>query len=277
MTDTLEAYYASGAPFIPPCSCTRAAGDLVAAIVVSVLFLVNFLWMWMQGKRPNPVKLALLVTSICFWWSCNNSVTNILAGIAFFEVFHDVQNLSIVWIYNRNRVEKDSSIGGFMRFISAEAVRLVGLYVGLVFAYGSLGIFKECRHGDDEAHPDRRGGGFRPAPLLLRWFIWKVRERSTRESLGLAGGPPTDRKIFPSWLLHGEVGRSVRDSVRRALDRPDSRPGADPASAPSGSWPTFRLGRCDAVIMLRQSKRSEGRLDEAAGTTPHWTALQSKR
>ena len=99
-------------------SCTvRSRRSGCAAIAVSILFLANFARMWWVGKRPNPVKLALLATSISFWWYCNNGVTNILAGIALFEVFHDVQYLSLVWIYNRNRVEKDSSIGGFMRFV----------------------------------------------------------------------------------------------------------------------------------------------------------------
>src|SRR6266446_4663674 len=91
MTDTLEAYYASGAPCIPPWLLHGAQQVvLFIAIAVSVLFLANFARMWTVGKRPNPVKLALLVTSIAFWWFCNNGVTNILAGIALFEVFHDV-------------------------------------------------------------------------------------------------------------------------------------------------------------------------------------------
>jgi Flp pilus assembly protein TadD len=36
-------------------------------------------------------------------------------------------------------------------------------------------------------------------------FIWKVRERSTREHLGLAGGSagPQAEPFLPSWLLHG--------------------------------------------------------------------------
>jgi tetratricopeptide (TPR) repeat protein len=38
-------------------------------------------------------------------------------------------------------------------------------------------------------------------------FIWKVRERSTREHLGLTGGAAaaaaTAKDLFPSWLLHG--------------------------------------------------------------------------
>ncbi len=79
-------------------------------------------------------------------------MANILAGIALFEVFHDVQYLSLVWIYNRNRVEKDSSIGGFMRFIFRRSGALIGLYVGLVFAYGSIGYLNSTiGHGNADA------------------------------------------------------------------------------------------------------------------------------
>ena len=207
MTDTLEAYYASGAPYIPPLVLRGAQQTLLfAAIAVSILFLINFVRMWALGKRPNPVKLALLVTSISFWWYCNNGVANILAGIALFEVFHDVQYLSLVWIYNRNRVEKDSSIGGFMRFVFRRSGSLIGLYVGLVFAYGSLGYFNSRL----EIETIKRVlTGVVAASGLLHFyydgFIWKVRERSTRESLGLTGGTAAaaTSEFFPSWLAHG--------------------------------------------------------------------------
>ncbi len=207
MTDTLEIYYASGAPYIAPWLLHGVQrGVLFVAIAVSVLFLVNFARMWVLGKRPNPVKLALLVTSIAFWWYCNNVVTNILAGIALFEVFHDVQYLSLVWIYNRNRVEKDSSIGGFMRFVFRRSGSLVGVYIGLVFAYGSLAYFKERVDVDTIK---RVLTGIVAASGLLHFyydgFIWKVRERSTRESLGLTGGITSagSNNFLPSWLLHG--------------------------------------------------------------------------
>src|ERR1051325_8640249 len=190
MTDTLEAFYGSGGPFISP-SLLHIAQEAVlfAALAVSILFVANFVRLLGQGSRPNPVKLALLVTSIAFWWYCNNGVANILAGIALFEVFHDVQYLSLVWIYNRNRVEKDSSIGGFMRFIFRRSGSLVGLYVGLVFAYGSLAYFKDSIDIDTIK---RILTGVVAASGLLHFyydgFIWKVREKSTRESLGLTGG-----------------------------------------------------------------------------------------
>jgi Tfp pilus assembly protein PilF len=207
MTDTLETYYASGAPRISPALLHGAQqATMFVAVAISILFLINFVWMWAKGKRPNPVKLALLGTSIGFWWFCNNGVTNILAGIALFEVFHDVQYLSLVWIYNRNRVEKDSSIGGFMRFVFRRSGSLVGLYIGLVFAYGSLAYFKERVDIDTIK---RMLTGVVAASGLLHFyydgFIWKVRERSTRESLGLTGGvaAASSVNLFPSWLLHG--------------------------------------------------------------------------
>jgi Flp pilus assembly protein TadD len=207
MADTLELYYASGGPFISP-SLLHTAQQVVLTIgiTVSVLFLFNFSRMWAEGKRPNPVKLALLATTIAFWWYCNNGVTNILAGIALFEVYHDVQYLSLVWIYNRSRVEKDSSIGGFMRFVFRRSGSLVGLYIGLIFAYGSLAFFTSQLEIETVK---RVLTGVVAASGLLHFyydgFIWKVRDRSTRENLGLDGGsvsaPP--REFLPSWTLHG--------------------------------------------------------------------------
>ena len=107
MTDTLEAFYGSGGPYIGPIllgNIQRVA--LVIAIAISISFLINFAWMWVKGKRPNPVKVALLGTSIGFWWFCNNSVTNILAGIALFEVFHDTQYLSRLDLQSQPRGER---------------------------------------------------------------------------------------------------------------------------------------------------------------------------
>ena len=207
LSDTLETYYMCGGPFIPPSVVELGQGVfLLLAVAVSVLFVAHFCRLWIIGKRPNPVKLALLITSIAFWCYCNNLVANILVGIALFEVFHDVQYLSLVWIYNRNRVEKDSNIGGFMRFVFRRSGSLMGLYVGLVFAYGSLAYING--HLGIET-VKRILTGVVTASTLLHFyydgFIWKVRERSTRQSLGLMGGT-ADVSLggfLPSWTLHG--------------------------------------------------------------------------
>jgi len=207
MTDTFETYYAAGGPFIPP-GFLRAAqqGLLAFALLVSAVFLANFIRMWTSGKRPSPVKLVLLITSISFWWYCNNIVASVLVGIALFEVFHDVQYLSLVWIYNRKRVETDSSIGGFMRFVFRRSGSLIGLYVGLIFAYGALGYFKSSIDIDVVK---RILTGVVTASALLHFyydgFIWKVREKSTRQSLGIGGGTTdvSTSGFLPSWALHG--------------------------------------------------------------------------
>ena len=207
LSDTLDTYYMCGGPFVPP-SVVQHGQQLMlfAAIAVSLLFVLHFGRLWIIGKRPNPVKVALLVTSIGFWWYCNNLVANILVGIALFEVFHDVQYLSLVWIYNRNRVEKDSNIGGFMRFVFRRSGSLIGLYVGLVFAYGSVSYING-QVGIDTVK--RILTGVVTASTLLHFyydgFIWKVRERSTRQSLGLSGGTAdiSVGGILPSWAWHG--------------------------------------------------------------------------
>src|SRR5262245_11588290 len=207
MTDTLETYYSAGGPFIPP-AVFRAGqqGLLALALLISALFLANFIWMWSSGKRPSPVKLVLLITSISFWWYCNNIVASVLVGVALFEVFHDVQYLSLVWIYNRKRVESDSSIGGFMRFVFRRSGALVGVYIGLVLAYGGLSLSKSYI-GIDVVKNILTGVVTASALLHFYYdgFIWKVREKSTRQSLGITGGTAdvSLAGFLPGWALHG--------------------------------------------------------------------------
>src|SRR5438874_2832098 len=266
LSDTLDTYYMCGGPFIPPSVVHHGQQlFLFAAIVVSVLFLVHFLRMWIIGHRPNPVKVALLITSIAFWWYCNNLVANILVGIALFEVFHDVQYLSLVWIYNRNRVEKDSNIGGFMRFVFRRSGSLIGLYVGLVFAYGSLSYFNA--HLGIEIMKRILTGVVTASTLLHFYydgFIWKVRERSTRQSLGLAGGTAdvTLGGLLPGWAWHGlkwvgvfvlPLGALWFWHIHLAIPEVQ-RQAWVVADVPIGAKPQF-----DDASELQQ----EGRLDEA--------------
>src|SRR5438093_13099737 len=207
MADVLETYYSAGGPFIPP-TLLRAGqqGLLALALLISTVFLANFIWMGSRGKRPSPVKLVLLITSISFWWYCNNIVTQVLVGVALFEVFHDVQCRLHVWIYTRNQAESDRSIGGFMRFVFRRSGALVGLYIGLVLAYGGLSLSKSYV-GIDVVK--RILTGVVTASALVHFyydgFIWKVREKSTRQSLGITGGATDLSKnaFLPSWVLHG--------------------------------------------------------------------------
>ena len=203
----LELYYESGGPVI---ASAAVAAVRTAIVVALALVTIVFLWrQWSDRKSSrgfSPVKLTLLVSSIAFWWYCNNGVQNILVGIALFEVFHDVQYLAIVWIYNRTRVERDKSIGGFMRFVFRRSGALIGVYVGLVMAYGAIGFTQSAITAESIRHALI---GIVTASALLHFyydgFIWKVREPETRTMLGIEGSGSTTRgtpRLWPAWARH---------------------------------------------------------------------------
>ena len=80
--------------------------------------------------------------AFAFWWVLQQWRHQYFAGIALFEVFHEVRQYCSVWIYNRSRVEKDNTIGGFMRFVFRRSGSLGwALYRVGLFAHGSLGYF----------------------------------------------------------------------------------------------------------------------------------------
>ena len=268
MTDTLETYYSAGGPFIPPALLRMAQQSLLAvALAVAGLFLANYVWSWTRGNRPSPVKLVLLVTSISFWWYCNNIVASVLVGIALFEVFHDVQYLSLVWIYNRKRVETDSAIGGFMRFVFRRSGSLMGLYVGLIFAYGALGYFKSSI-GTESVKTILAGVVTASALLHFYYdgFIWKVREKSTRQSLGISGGGTADvstKGFLPGWTLHGAKWVGVFVIPLGALwlgQTHTARTELDRVAMIAADLPTSARAHLNHATALQDT----GRVDEAA-------------
>jgi Flp pilus assembly protein TadD len=204
----LDLYYESGGPVIPPPVILNGRYLVLGALaIVTALFMWRQWRDWSKSGVISPIKLTLLVSSIAFWWYCNNGVQNILVGIALFEVFHDVQYLAIVWIYNRARVERDESIRGFMRFVFRRSGSLIGVYVGLVLAYGSIGFTSFGVSIEAIKHVLI---GIVTASALLHFyydgFIWKVRETQTRAMLGIDGSGvstlPAPR-AWPAWIRHG--------------------------------------------------------------------------
>ncbi|MBS0661232.1 MAG: tetratricopeptide repeat protein [Verrucomicrobia bacterium] len=200
----LDLFYDAGGPLIPTAAIGFVRTAALAAVgVVLVAYLVRHLIDWQRGHGFGLVKHVLLASSLGFWWYCNNWVGNILVGIALFEVFHDVQYLAIVWLYNGNRVQRDAGVSGFLRFVFRRSGSMVGVYVGLVFAYGALAWYA----GRVPSEGLRQVLlGLVTASALLHFyydgFIWKVRESSTRQSLGLEGSAGLSLTSMP-WFRHG--------------------------------------------------------------------------
>ena len=203
----LELYYESGGPVVASVAVEAIRlGIVIALALVTIVFLWRQWSDWRADRGFSPIKLTLLVSSIGFWWYCNNGVQNILVGIALFEVFHDVQYLAIVWIYNRTRVERDSSIRGFMRFVFRRSGALIGVYVGLVMAYGALGFTQSAISAESIRHVLI---GLITASALLHFyydgFIWKVREQQTGSMLGIQGAGAaqlSSPRLWPDWARH---------------------------------------------------------------------------
>ncbi|HUR28900.1 MAG TPA: tetratricopeptide repeat protein, partial [Planctomycetota bacterium] len=186
----LDLYYRTGGPLLAASTVTALrTAWLVFTAALSLAFVARLLRTWTRGERPNPVKLVFFAVSFGFWWFCMVAVEHLVAGIALFDVFHDVQYLALVWMFQRARVEKQAGVTGFTRFLFRSSGGLIGLYVGLIVAYGSIGHFSGKLASEDARNVLT---GVLAASALFHFyldgFIWKVREPSMREGLGLAGG-----------------------------------------------------------------------------------------
>jgi hypothetical protein len=201
MADFLELWYQSGGLLIPP-TFVHALRWVSMAVSIGVLigFLANHLMQTYQARThnrpaPNSVKLLLLASGISFWWFAMVYVENPILGVAFFEIFHDVQYLAIVWLYNCRRVNATPDLGAFMKFLFRRGPGMLSLYVGLVFAYGLYGFYHNRSPYDDALQ--RTLLGLVWASTILHYyydgFIWKVREKSTRLGLGLSTGDGSAR------------------------------------------------------------------------------------
>ncbi|MEM6795805.1 MAG: tetratricopeptide repeat protein [Acidobacteriota bacterium] len=204
MQNLLSTFYKAGGPLIPGSAVTALQSAVTVGVaLVTVAFFANMIFNWTKGTPPSPIKLMLMVTSFGFWWYANVSVENMLVGIALFEVFHDVQYLSIVWLFNRKRADQPGGLNKLARFLFARSGALAGVYVGLVFAYGSLNYVAT---GMPMETLKRALIGLLLASALLHFyydgFIWKVREQETRKGLGLEGGKNA-KETAPGWLIHG--------------------------------------------------------------------------
>src|SRR5262245_11354982 len=261
----LYLFYNCGGPLLPG----SAISDLATAWTfgtwsITLIFISRVLWSWHKKQPPSNVKLLLMVTSFGFWWYSNVTTTNLLLGIGLFEVFHDFQYLSIVWIFNRSKVGTDGGVGAFTRFLFRRSGTLVGLYVGLVFAYGSLYFVSRGLSSES-----LRAGltGLLAASGLLHFyydgFIWKIRERSTRESLGLVGGRSEviAARGLPQWLSHGlKWGAFIIPVVWLGVTEAGGRaPDIDRARAIVSAAPEDAQGHYNLGVALDE----QGRIDEA--------------
>ena len=277
----LEAFYYAGGPQIASSWIDNARVVWGTAVVLITLsFLVNAIYRWRIGTPAHPMKYFTLVTSISFWIYVCMGVHNLLVGIMMFEIFHDVQYLSIVWMFNRKRAQtQPDHVGRFTRWLFGQAQSRAILYVGLVMAYGCLyfiemGLSKWNPVSLTDNTPV--WGGILAASGLLHFyydgFIWKVKEKPTRKLLGLDGGREVSGDgnwwnrqwvRMPGWFEHGFnwtpfaliCGLFFYSAFNPALNEVSAR------TALATTFPDYDLAQSNMGIVLYTEGDLEGAID----------------
>ena len=192
----LETFYRTGGPLIPSgwVGGFRTAW-LVGTAVITAVFLVHEFSQRSRFRTSTWIRLLSMMISFGFWWFSMVMVDSIIVGITLFEIFHDVQYLAIVWVFNRKRVDQAAPVGGLVRQLFRRSGLMVFVYIALVAAYGAGTRLPEFLGG--ESLEELMVSVIWTSTLMhfyLDGFIWKVREQETRAGLGIgdsASAPET--------------------------------------------------------------------------------------
>ncbi|MEM9351840.1 MAG: tetratricopeptide repeat protein [Planctomycetota bacterium] len=160
-------------------------------LVLLLLYTLECLRRMRTGEPLNPTKLLLAGVTGWFYWYCGRLTTNLAIGIAMFEVYHALQYNAIVWFYSRKRFQKAGGRFGLFSFLFSDRWTMLGVYLALIAAYGSLRLFT----GSEERYLFA-GSADDASQWLLSWFvassmlhfyfdgfIWRVSEKPTQEHL----------------------------------------------------------------------------------------------
>ena len=82
------------------------------------------------GRRSTASSCCWPPSTGWFWWYCGRLSTNLLIGVAMFEIYHAVQYNAIVWIYNRRLLERAGERFGPLGFLFRDRLTMLGMYLG---------------------------------------------------------------------------------------------------------------------------------------------------
>jgi tetratricopeptide (TPR) repeat protein len=179
--------------------------------IVGALYVIHLIDRRRQGLPINWVKLLLAASTGWFYWYCGRLSTNLLIGIAMFEIYHAVQYNAIVWIYNRRLLEKAGERFGPLGFLFRDRTTMLGVYLAAIAAYSSI-RFVTAHAGDrmfsgdlDDARQWLVAAFVTSSFLHFYYdgFIWKVSERKTQDNFIDAPAPSFERFV-PSFIHAGK-------------------------------------------------------------------------
>lgn len=216
LNDVLQVYvakfYESGGALLQAQSVllfTRAWLGITA--IVTLLYVVHTLLALRAGARPNPIKFIFIALTFAYLKYTASQIDRPTVGYAMFEMWHDIQYLSIVWLFNLSRSRNNPEAGRFIRFLFRPRALLAFAYVALCLAFGSL---THAWRLFEDGTWIRLAAAIVPATAMLHYyldgFIWRIREPETRAALGVAAGTP-------SHSARSSFGFYIPGPVRHAL------------------------------------------------------------
>jgi tetratricopeptide (TPR) repeat protein len=177
----------------------------VIATGTLALIVVYLFYQFATASSPSAVnwtKLLLAATTGVLYWFAGLVTTNLIVGVALFEIFHAIQYYAIVWVYNRNRVQRVGGNFGPLGFLFRDHWAALGLYLAAIAAFGGLRWYSDGIQSDLS---QRVLLAVFTASTLLHYyydgFIWKVSERRTQVDLDTAA-PARFEQIRVPALVH---------------------------------------------------------------------------
>jgi tetratricopeptide (TPR) repeat protein len=194
----VETLMLAGLPVPNPTILTYAqwfvGGAAVLMLVVSIAQAIG------QSARGagNPVKWLLVLSTAWLYWVCGSLTTNLLVGVAMFEIFHALQYYAIVWSFNRRRARLARNQLGPLAALFGDAWWCLWCYIAAIAAFGSLRLLSA---GLLESTTQNLLLALLAASTMLHFyydgFIWKVREPATQVNLGIDQHAAAARSNFP--------------------------------------------------------------------------------
>ena len=187
-----NAMWQSGLPLFGP-EWLRGIRMAVGASGIAVLlaYAWNLLARWRAGQPLSWIKLLLIGTTGWFYWYTGRLSTNVLIGLAMFEIYHAVQYYAIVWTYNRRLLQRAGNRFGPLGFLFRDQWSMLGIYLAAIAAYSSIRFVTVdaneyvFRAASEDTHQWLMALFVTSSFLHFYFdgFIWKVSERKTQENL----------------------------------------------------------------------------------------------
>ncbi len=192
--------YTSGVPLLSPQVFRVLERALYGATaVVTVSYLGYNLYLWRKGRLALR-KLVLLGTFLAASYYLYVRVDDFIVGFAVWSAFHSVQYYGIVWAYNSNRVARGSAMTRVVRFLFRPRTALVLIYAALILGYGGINYLQKFVH--DETFRLLLLAFIATSSAMHYYydgFIWKVREKETRQFLNIGAVGSGLRRVWPAW------------------------------------------------------------------------------